>query len=366
MILHQIKGCIWLYRCDWCSKEFQKRLNTHVQTHGCCRSCGSKASRATVKRNLLEKHGVENVGQLASVREKVKKTSLERYGVECSWQAESVKQQIKNTMLANHGVEYPHQSSVVRDKMKQRNIEKYGVEHPWMLQEIREKSKQTMIERYGVDNPQKSEAIKEKTQNTCLKRYGYKNPKQVPAIYSRIMQTCLQRYDATNPFGSKICRDKSKITSLKKYGYEFPMQSPEVQQRLVKSFFMKGKGFVSKVELRCYEVIKELFPNAVHQVSINSWVIDFHIPEIDTYIQFDGVYWHGTNLTEQQIRNPQSKREKDILSKRKRDAQQIEWFSSNAKRLIRITDEQFKFWESNEIVKSELSNLLLIKSFYEQ
>jgi hypothetical protein len=359
MLLHQIKGCVWLYQCDWCQKKFEAPISkSRSQTQGCSRSCGSKASRVTVKANLLEKHGVTNVSQLPETRAKVKKTTLERFGVECSWQNTDVKNRIKKTMIERYGADSPWRVPEIRARIEADNVQKYGVKHVWESAEIREKSKQTMIELYGVDNPQKSPEIQAQTKRTMLERYGSENPQQVAEIISRTKQTCLKRYGASNPFGSTICREKSRQTLQSNYGVDHPSKSPEIQQKILRSFLKNGKGFVSRSELRCLTVLRELYDDVTQQVSINGWMIDFYIKSIDTYVQFDGVYWHGLTLSPEQLLNPRTKRERDIVKKWQRDQEQVTWFLEQGKRLVRLTDEQFKFWEDIGEVKNNIRNVL--------
>jgi hypothetical protein len=359
MLIRQVKGCVWLYECDWCHREFEAAFSkSKSKTHGCCRSCGSKASRATVKANLLEKHGVENVSQLPSVRDKVKQTVIHRYGVEHTWQNEDVKKRIKETMIDRHGTDSPWRVPEIRAKIEANNVEKYGVKHVWESSSVREKSKMTMIRRYGVDNPQKSPEIQAQTRQTCRDRYGVENVFQSIECREKSRQTLRLKLGVDNPSQSDVIKLKKEETSLRRFGVRHHLQSPEVQQRLVKSFLIKGKGFVSKVELRCLNYLKELFTDVDHQVSINGWLIDFYVKDIDAYVQFDGVYWHGLTLTEEQRKAPVTKRDKDIVNKWNRDRQQDQWFFHNQKRLTRITDEQFKSWEDSGIVRSELSKCL--------
>lgn len=356
MLLQQIKGCIWLYRCDWCQKEFEAPISkSRSKTQGCSRSCGSKAARVTVKANLLASRGVENVSQLPEVREKVKRTSIERFGVECSWQSEDIKKRIKDVMIERYGADSPWNVPEIRSKIEANNFKKYGVRHVWENKEIREKSKQTMLEIYGVDNPQKSAEIRQRSEQTCLERYGVRNPHLSPEILERTKKTCLKRYGSENPFGSEICREKARQTSRKNWGTDYPMQSPEVQCRAVKTFLQKGKGFVSRAEMSCLSILKELYVNVDHQVCVNGWLIDFYVKDIDTYVQFDGVYWHGLTRSREQLDYPVTQRDHDISRKWKRDHEQNVWFVSNQKRLIRITDVQFRSW--GDMIKENLRSV---------
>lgn len=71
-------------------------------------------------------------------------------------------------------------------------------------------------------------------------------------------------------------------------------------------------------------------------VFVNGWSIDIFVPSINTYVQFDGIYWHGLDRPIEEQRNLK------IKKKYFRDIEQNEWFLSHGLKLIRITDVE---WE---------------------
>lgn len=81
------------------------------------------------------------------------------------------------------------------------------------------------------------------------------------------------------------------------------------------------------------------------QKRINGWIVDFYIKSIDTYVQFDGVYWHGLDRTLKELKASKSPRDIMIRKARARDRKQDRWFKANGKRLVRVTDREFT--ESN-------------------
>lgn len=81
------------------------------------------------------------------------------------------------------------------------------------------------------------------------------------------------------------------------------------------------------------------------QASVNGWKIDFKVRSLDTYVQFDGEYWHGLDRPHKQLRASASQRDKAILGSWKRDRDQDAWFAANGLRLVRVTDRQFKMGE---------------------
>jgi very-short-patch-repair endonuclease len=99
-----------------------------------------------------------------------------------------------------------------------------------------------------------------------------------------------------------------------------------------------------------FDVLKELYPNAKHNVWLHPnitgakrfWNVDIYVPELDTYVQFDGTYWHGLDRPIEIIRESRSACDTTIYKKWSTDREQDAWFSANGKRLIRVTDDEFK------------------------
>lgn len=94
----------------------------------------------------------------------------------------------------------------------------------------------------------------------------------------------------------------------------------------------------SKAEARFGDLLRERFGEIKHQKWVNGWPIDFYIPSIDTYVQFDGVYWHGLDRPIELIRASKLVRDQAIVKKWETDRKQDEWFATQRLRLVRITD----------------------------
>lgn len=108
---------------------------------------------------------------------------------------------------------------------------------------------------------------------------------------------------------------------------------------------MKERGvyFTSKPEDIFYELLCSKFgsDSVRRRVSLKTWSMDFYIETIDTFVQFDGEYWHGLDRPLEVIRESTSPRDKTILRKYEIDREQDEWFKSTGKNLLRVTDKQF-------------------------
>lgn len=113
---------------------------------------------------------------------------------------------------------------------------------------------------------------------------------------------------------------------------------------------MKNGSMSSKGEDELFTLIEARYPNVKRFVwmhpsqtgSANLWNIDFFIPEIETYVQFDGEYWHGLDRPIEEIKESTTKRNKSIYRKWLLDQEQDCWFAKSRKRLIRITDVEFQ------------------------
>ena len=79
--------------------------------------------------------------------------------------------------------------------------------------------------------------------------------------------------------------------------------------------------------------------------------IDFYIKSIDTYVQFDGVYWHGLDRPIEEIMQHKTKHDKEISSRPASDRQQNEWFKKQGMKLVRVTDVEFTTMLFDEILE---------------
>lgn len=109
---------------------------------------------------------------------------------------------------------------------------------------------------------------------------------------------------------------------------------------------MKRNGTYKKssIEERLYEYLCATYgvDDVGRNVLINDrWPIDFHVKSIDTYVQLDGVYWHGLDRPINEIAQHKTKRDVQIHKKWITDRRQDSWFKERGIRLVRLTDRQF-------------------------
>lgn len=265
----------------------------------------------------------------------------------------------KNHFCSSKCKEQSWADGIISKRIKASNLLKFGAENVFQSKQIQQKIKRTNIERYGTENPLGNKEIRKKANKTLKENYGVDSPIQSKQIRQKIKDTNAERYGSENPWSSKEIRTKIKYTNLKKYGVRNPMSLPGFSGKVdwkkarAKSHKTKKKnGSYGKsiAEDNFYSFLLQAFPNKniSRQVFINNWSIDFLID--NTYIQFDGEYFHGLDRTISTIKEFKNPIDKVIYKTYLRDLEQIEWFKKNNKKLVRITDKEFKMLDSQTIV----------------
>lgn len=342
--------------CELCGKptayiNFSKGFHKHCSTK--C-SSNNKKTRDKQKATSLKKYGVENPNQAQSVKDKQKATLLARYGVEHALQYKEFREKAKQTTMKNFGVYYPGQSEEVKEKIRVTNLEKYGTESSFRSEKVKEKIKATNIKRLGVAYPMQSADIREKSKEACMEKYGVEYASQSPEIREKIKATNIERYGVESPLQNPDIMQKVINTNIERYGVPNPLQNPAIRQRVLKTFQdnrVKNNDFLigytasnkmlckcphpecTKCEEKCYEIdcatrwsrvndgtelCTKLLPIQTAHIKdtsieiavrgmldecgieyitsdrkiLNGKELDIYIPELNTAIECNGVYWH--------------------------------------------------------------------------
>lgn len=300
-------GRVIVFECDQCGKIETRKYCKNITKKEflfCSRECLGKSKKIKEKRKKTFNKNYDNQTKLIGIKEKCRQTCFKKYGVEHASQSEKIKEKCKNYFIEKYGVENPFQSDSVKEKCRQTSRQNYGVLHPMKSEKIKEKYKQTFIRLYSVENPFKSDSVKEKCRQTCLKKYGTEYPTQSRHVRSKIDQksAAQKRHDTMKVNGT--------------YGKSHA----------------KDEYYSHLCDLHGVE-------NVERQVNVNGWSIDFYIRSTDTYVQFDGVYWHGLDRPIEVIEEFKSPRDRVIHETYLRDRNQDEWFKKNGLTLVRVTDK---------------------------
>ena len=286
-------------KCDQCGIQIQKKRSIVTKHNFCSDRCMNDAGRVgnvlynQKIRTSQEKYACDHAAQNGLAKNKRKATNVTRYGVSNPFESEDVKLKIIKTNILNRGVSYPTQDPVVINKQQQTNVERYGVRNVFQSSMIKAQIKNTIKTKYGVE-------------------------------YAGQLQSVIKASHAASAI--KKCHKTMKQKGL----YDRRMTRPEkiLNDLLCQRFLIEGVRY---------------------QYFIHRWPIDFYISCIKTFIQVDGVYWHGLDRPIEEITRFRTPRDKNILKKIQTDVQQNEWFMNNGMNLIRVTDK--------ELLSNDLSKL---------
>jgi hypothetical protein len=235
----------------------------------------------------------------------------------------------------------------MKKKMEAYFLETFGVANPYSSRDIIELKKKTCLERYGVDNPSKLQSIKNKKKETFLKNFGVTNNFCRPEILKKAHDTCISLL-----------------------GVQFPMQDLTINAKangpdgIAKRFeTWKKNGSIkrSRPERLMFDALCSIFgkSDVAHSVIVNGWSIDAHIKSLNTYVQLDGVFWHGLTMDDDARKSYPS-----IEKKWARDREQDAWFLEQKIGLVRVLDVEIFRAEKDGNIQQLLASKGLISPCY--
>jgi hypothetical protein len=336
-------------KCKVCGKPLSYK-NIISTTEGYKSTCSVKCAASNperikkIKATCLEKYGTDNFSKTEEYVEKSKKTCLEKYGVEFSFQSENNKTKSKATNLKKYGCENPNQNELVKNKTRQTNLEKYGVDNAFKSSEIKEKIKKTLTEKYGVDHPMKIEKLKE---HILKKKYIT----LMSNIWDRIILS--DQYSTPNFskefFIENYDRDFEFEFTCRKCGNTFKSKHYDGVHSRCKICYPNTSS-VGEKEL--VDFIKSFYNGEIIENSkgiITPYELDIYCPEKKIAIEFDGLYWHSS-----QVLNTKTNGEKYHLMK-------TNMCKELGIQLVHVFEDE---WNSKkDIVKSRLKNIF---GFYDR
>lgn len=181
----------------------------------------------------------------------------------------------------------------------------------------------------------------------CFEIYGTLWAAQSPQVKRASIATLEARWGAD---WRKVIGELSRLGCQAKHGVDNPFQLPEViaqcntpsaQKKRYDTMKVNGTfAKETKPERWAREALCEVFGagNVVHQSNVNGWAIDLYVQSVDTYVQVDGVYWHGLNRPIDVIKASLKRQDLEIYKTYVRDGIQNAYFLNNELRLVRVTD----------------------------
>jgi hypothetical protein len=278
---------------DWRSRKANKLTYDTVECGYIARKPGGPLNEQ-IKRTNTARYGVPVSSKALAVKAKAKTTNLEKYGVESTLQlshvhkagidaaaSDEARAKARATCVAHLGVENPMQSEEVRVGMRKRCLEKRGVEHHWQLDDVKEKRKQTWVDHYGVDNPFKAREVIDKFDRDSM------------------VAKALETMKRNNSYRKSAPEDAIYTILCDHFGVD------DVERQKTMNF---------------------------------RWPIDFYVRSIDTYVQYDGKYWHGHDRPLEEIMQFKKPRDHNIYRNMLTAQKQTDWFKQQGLKLVRITD----------------------------
>ena len=100
----------------------------------------------------------------------------------------------------------------------------------------------------------------------------------------------------------------------------------------------------SKEEDHLREILVSIFgqDDVEPHAPLNGWDIDFYVRSLNTYIQYDGQYYHGLDRPLEAIRQHKTITDKMIHRTFIRDSYQDHWCVQNNVKLVRISGYELK------------------------
>lgn len=347
--------------CDCCGveKTIKYKLYTsygYVDGEYLCRNC-------KLKKNNLEKWGVDNVFQLESIKEKIKKTNLEKWGVENPSQNENINKKIKNsislldkdiinnkreiTNLEKWGVKNVSQSTQIKNKKEETNVINWGKNY-LETDEFKEYVKRTNLEKWGNEIYFKTDDFLYKSKKTNLEKWGVDNPSKNIEVNNKIKKTL------NNSLNNKTINKFDNIININKDTFEIFCNSCKENFIINKVLFYKRRETKTTICTNCNHVdkhqsgkeillfnfIKSIYNGEIIQnFRIERNEIDIYLPEINLGFEFNGVWWHSDEYKEKRYHLNKTKSLKEVGIK-----------------LIHIWEDD---WDSKtDIIKSQINNWL--------
>lgn len=314
------------------SEEFkEKSVNTSKRKYNTKSPMQSDVIKQKWISNFNSKYGVNNPMQLDEFKNKVYETNLKKYGTISPLCNNEIKLQIKEKNKLKYGSETPISTDEVRQKIEKTNLEKYGSKSPLGNKDIINKTRLTWQKRYGVDNPLKSTVVRDKIEKTNLEKYGSKSPLGNKDIQNKIHQTNLKKYGCLYPLQNQEIHNKATDTNIDKNCKAYDilrdrekliatlLQIPEKERTSIKCAETLGVNITTFRKWYVYHNIQadvHLQAQRSHfEQDIYNWLksnynekiecnvryfgkyeLDIYLPDAKIGIEFNGMYWHSTDM----------------------------------------------------------------------
>lgn len=277
-------------KCPLCKKlcQFHRLSNGYFETCG-SKECKQQQRIVSQQNTLVKFHGVTNVAQLQSAKDRTSKTNIVRYGHKMSVHGVEIKDKAKETMLERYGVESPLQSAEIQERRKATMIETFGTDSGFDLDSF----KVTMMKRYGVECASQCSEIQQRAAESNSKNKWLVILKKAQA--NGLIVKTMDHKAAYIDLECGTCHNTFQVGRL---GFNARILAGE---KLCWICHPENKPKRSKAEFECFQMIKAASPNLEVLQSKRFTVstgkkmeIDLYIPSLNLGIEYNGIFWHST------------------------------------------------------------------------
>ena len=248
------------------------------------------------------------------------------------------------------------QTQETREKQEKTMLKRYGVKHNWASKDDSINGRGGIRKKYGGIGLGSKE-IMETVKQTKLEKYGnehYCNSEKYKETYANYSEERKEEI-----------RQARRIGLVKKFGVTCYYESEGYQnlykdekwceRRLKRIYDTKKKNGTfktSKPELQIKKLLEEKFPNLEYQYRNKErypFICDFYIPQLDLFIEYQGLWTHGKKPFESTIE----------------DLQELELWKERAKK-SKFYANAIEVWTLNDPLKRKVvkeNNLNWIEFF---
>ena len=281
----------------------EKQKQTNLSKYGTIAPIQNEEIKNKIKQTCIKKYGVSNISQVKEIKEKGLQTKLEKYG-DANY---NNREKAKKTNIERYGVSNPQSLEEVKEKVKTTNNKKYGVDYYLQSEEFKEKSKNTCKEKYGVEYYTQSTKFKKKSKETVLNNYGVDNismsmdiiKKRIKSEQDKIAKfekenNCTNLSKLINLYGQGFLAIKNKLTIIKNGRYSY-ISNVDIEK--IEEYVNTHNRSYQENDL--YEYIKSIYKGEIIKNCrsvINPYELDIYIPNLNLAFEYNGNYWHSTNV----------------------------------------------------------------------
>ena len=249
-------------------------INSHLKIRVKCFNCGKEKYVVYQSYNKSTINSEFYCGNIECSKIKRNKSVLEKHGVENVFQLESTKEKIIETNIKNFGCKNPQQNIIIKEKTEQTNIKLYGFKNVFQNENIKEKSCETCFLKFGVRYYSQTSEHKLKTIRTNINRFGVE-------WYSQTNNFCKKQF-LTKKFKNIYYQGSYELDFLEKYSNIFNIgRGPSIQYNLNNK--------------------KHIYHS------------DFYIKELDLIIEIKSSYWYNVHLEKCLAKEEYAKKEHNYL-----------------------------------------------------